>query len=143
MKSVRNFSGLIFLEGWGGEGGGVWGFWSVFLYFLYLFYDIYFKQSLAILCTRLFVCFLSYPFQNPQYLLFNLWFLNKHIKFLDNICALIYSKEYIEGRHSEASKLLFLPKVGLLGSQNMSQAPSKCLQKWIKVDKLDYLKNAS
>ena len=25
--------------------------------------------------------------------------------------------------------------------QNMYQAPSKCLNKWIKVDKLDYLKN--
>ena len=27
--------------------------------------------------------------------------------------------------------------------QNMSQAPSKCLSKWIKVDKWDYLKNPS
>jgi hypothetical protein len=27
--------------------------------------------------------------------------------------------------------------------QNMSQAPSKCLKQWIKVDKLDYFKNAS
>jgi hypothetical protein len=27
--------------------------------------------------------------------------------------------------------------------QNISQAPSKCLSKWIKVDKWDYLKNPS
>jgi hypothetical protein len=27
--------------------------------------------------------------------------------------------------------------------QNMSQAPSKSLKQWIKVDKLDYFKNAS
>ena len=27
--------------------------------------------------------------------------------------------------------------------QKMSQAPSKCLKKWIKVDRLDYFKNAS
>ena len=26
---------------------------------------------------------------------------------------------------------------------NMSQAPSKCFKQWIKVDKLDYFKNAS
>jgi hypothetical protein len=27
--------------------------------------------------------------------------------------------------------------------QNVSQAPSKCLSKWIKVDEWDYLKNPS
>ena len=48
-----------------------------------------------------------------------------HALAADQIALYVPHKEYIERRHGEPFKFLFLPKMGLLGSQASNRKKSK------------------